>query len=263
MTDRLHAALEIAQKAGKSTLALYRAEPHVDYKADHTPVTQADRNAEAIVRQEIGRLFPGDTVLGEEQGLSGQSPRRWVVDPIDGTKSFIAGVPLFATLLSYEENEIPLLGVAYFPALGEILYAERGHGAFLNGVPARASQRKDPQESVLCHAGLNGFVKHKLIGQLAHLAPQFLATRTWCDAFGHALVATGRAEAMLDPVVSRWDVSALLPILAEAGAAATTFDGQDPLTPVHPDGSLQLLSANPAIHPLVVQTLAPVQDKSR
>jgi histidinol phosphatase-like enzyme (inositol monophosphatase family) len=225
MSPRLSFALEIVYDAGRSTLGLFNTGYQVDYKADSSPVTEADRRAEAIVRLALGIKYPGEGVLGEEEGESGPIDKRWVVDPIDGTKSFICGVPLFATLLSYEENGIPLTSAAYFPALDRMFYAERGEGAYCNGRPCQVSKRPTVQKSVICCGSHSSMEKLGKTQGLLNLANQALATRTWGDAFGHSLVASGKAEAMIDPIVKRWDISAMQLIIEEAGGQMTGFNG--------------------------------------
>jgi histidinol-phosphatase len=247
MSPRLAFAIEAATKAGRSTLAHFQNGAAVEFKGDDSPVTIADRNAERLIRKEIARSYARDSILGEEEGAAGDHPNRWVVDPIDGTKSFICGVPLYATLLAYEEAGEPLLGVCYFPALDEILYAEKGFGAFWNGRPAHVSDKATIRGSVLCCGG------HRLMSELGRLDPllelakQALATRTWSDAYGHALVATGRVEAMIDPSISRWDISAMKVIVEEAGGRITDFAGGDVLT-VQAHGHLEALTSNGALH---------------
>ncbi|MCA0359606.1 MAG: histidinol phosphate phosphatase [Armatimonadetes bacterium] len=248
MSPRLHHAIQAALSAGRSTLAHYQTGVGLELKGDLSPVTIADKNAEESIRQYLGGHFPGETILGEEQGLTGASDDRWVVDPIDGTKSFVTGVPLYATLLAYEQAGQPILGVCYFPALNELFYAEQGGGAFWNGRPIQATTETDLRKLIIAHAGLNGLLKYNRLRGLEHLSSLTMGTRTWCDAYGHMLVASGRAAAMIDPVVSRWDVSALLPILSEAGAVASTFAGRSPLEPAHANGSLELISAAPLHH---------------
>lgn len=207
-------------------MAHFQTGASVDLKADASPVTIADREAESLLRRAIEASYPGDAILGEEEGLSGAGDTRWVIDPIDGTKSFISGVPLYATLLSYEVDGIPVLGVSYFPALDEIVYAERGKGAFWNGRPCRVSQRQALAGSVLSCGSHASMAKHGRAEGLAALAQRTLATRTWTDAYGHALVATGRIDAMIDPVLAPWDISAMEVIIEEAGGTFTDFEGQ-------------------------------------
>lgn len=223
-----------------------RAAPEI--KADGTPVTLADKAAERHIREAIGRQYPGEAILGEEEGGDENAKDRWVIDPIDGTKSFVCGVPLYATLLSYEEGGIPVLGIAYFPALGELAYAERGLGAFLNGRPMRVSQKTALKETVICCASHKGLANAGLNEGVTRLARQVMATRTWCDAYGHMLVADGRVEAMIDPAVQRYDISALQVIVEEAGGTFTDLGGT-------PNPSLQAVSSNGLLHDTVLESL--------
>lgn len=230
MSPRLRFAIETARSAGDSTLDLFRNGREFDLKGDRTPVTEADKRAEALVREQVQRHFPGEHVLGEEEGGDAQIGDRWVVDPIDGTKSFIAGVPLYATLLSFEVAQVPVLGVAYFPALGEIVYAEVGQGAVWIDQPCRVKSNSSLDLAVVCCGGHKSLVKAGRWAGVQALAEQCLATRTWSDAYGHCLVATGRADAMIDPIVSHWDVSAIKVIVEEAGGSFTDFAGRPMLS---------------------------------
>lgn len=241
MSPRLAFALDAAYRAGRSTLAHFQTGVHVESKADATPVTVADRQAEAIIRELIAERFPGEAILGEEEGGASDAGDRWVIDPIDGTKSFVCGVPLYATLLSYERDGEPTLGICYFPALDEMLYAERGQGAFFNGRPCRVSGQDRLEGSVLSCGGLGSMSKHGRWPVFERLGEIALATRSWSDAYGHALVATGRVDAMLDPVVNPWDISAVSLIVREAGGRFTTFDGDEAL-------GVEALSTNGHLH---------------
>ncbi len=248
MSPRLATAIDIAYRAGRSTLSRFQTQAHVVYKADETPVTEADRQAERLIREELGRAFPGEPVLGEEEGGDEHAHDRWVLDPIDGTKSFVAGVPLFATLLSYEVDRQPVLGICYFPALDEMLVAERGSGAWFNGRPCHVSSATDPARAIICHAGFKGMAQHGFAAGLGRIAAQTLATRTWCDAYGHALVATGRVEAMIDPVIARWDISAIAVIVEEAGGRFTDTTGK-------PGVGASAVSSNGALHDWLLREL--------
>ncbi|HEY0868308.1 MAG TPA: inositol monophosphatase family protein [Fimbriimonas sp.] len=248
MSPRLEFAIDAAYRAGRFTLGLFQTGASVDLKGDRTPVTEADRGAERIIRERIERHFPNERILGEEEGGEQEETDRWIVDPIDGTKSFVCGVPLYGTLVAYERQGRPVVGVCYFPALDEMLYAEAGSGAFFNGRPCRVSAKTAVEGSAVCSAGHNGMFRHGRSEGINQIAQKALATRTWCDAYGHALVATGRAEAMLDPVVKRWDVSSMILIVREAGGMCTDFQGGDPFLPVHPEGELELVSTNGALH---------------
>jgi histidinol phosphatase-like enzyme (inositol monophosphatase family) len=240
MSPRLQFALDAAYEAGRFTLAHFQTALDVQTKANDTPVTVADQGAERMIRERLARAYPGEAILGEEEG-GDQADDRWVIDPIDGTKSFIAGVPLYATLLSYEQAGEPIVGVAYFPALEMMVYAERGSGAFLNGRPCGVSARSTVAGAVLCCAGHKSMLQFGRAAGFDTLAPRALATRTWSDAYGHALVATGRADAMIDPIVAHYDLSAVFLIVREAGGRFTDFQGRDAI-------SHEAISTNGHIH---------------
>jgi histidinol-phosphatase len=229
MSPRLEFALRTAHEAAKGTLRHFQQGVGYDLKPDESPVTIADKEAEAHIRREIESAFPGEKILGEEEG-GDDAPDRWVIDPIDGTKSFIAGVPLYATLLSYEQDGEPILGVCVIPALDEVVFAEKGSGCFWNSKPCRVSQKQRIEDSILCCGSHHTMSHTGRLQPFLHLAQRALATRGWTDAYGHILVATGRTEAMLDPVVNHWDVSAIAVIIKEAGGSFTDFSGVERLT---------------------------------
>lgn len=245
MSPRLAKALTIAHVAGRSTLAHFHAGVAVDTKGDDTPVTVADRNAERIVRDMLARDFPADHILGEEEGGDGLVADRWIVDPIDGTKAFVAGVPTYCTLLSYEVDRRPILGICYFPAQDLMFYAETGSGAFENGRPIRVSDR-GIDGGILCCGGLKSMRRLGRLEPFLDFADRALEARTWGDGWGYCLVASGRAEAMIDPKVALWDVSAVSLIVAEAGGRFTRPDGGDALEAV--DGGYSVLATNGVVH---------------
>ncbi len=219
----LDEAVTLARAAGHLTLDWFRsAELAVDDKLDGTPVTAADRAAERFVREQLETAHPRDTVIGEEEAdFEGSSGRRWIVDPIDGTKAFTHGVPLYSTLLAFEDEHGPALGVIELPALGETVYAGRGLGCFCNGLPARVSDRDRVRGSYLTTSGFDYWTEEAL----AAVRASGLFMRTWGDGYGYALVATGRVEAMVDPVAAAWDVAAMPVIIGEAGGMFTDFGG--------------------------------------
>lgn len=219
-------AVEAAWQAGRVTLGYFQRDLVIERKADNTPVTLADRQAEQTVRQLIAARWPEHAVIGEEYGSQGDTfGLHWIVDPIDGTKSFVCGVPLFGTLLALVDGREPLLGVAHFPALSETVYAARGLGCHWNGRPARVSSVSDLRDAVLLASNLNLFEKHQKTAAWEKLRQATYIQRTWGDAYGYALVATGRAEIMLDPVMSLWDCGPLQVILEEAGGTFTDWQG--------------------------------------
>jgi len=253
-SDRLAKAIEIVRTAGDGTLLHFQQDAAVDLKGDDSPVTIADQNGERLMRELLNEQFPGESVLGEEEGLTGSGDDRWVLDPIDGTKSFISGVPLYATLLSYECGGQPILGVVYLPALGEMFYAERGNGAYCNGNQLQVSQQTELKRVVMSTGSPTSLEKHNRLDGVMSIARQVMACRTWSDAYGHMLFASGRIQMMLDPVVSRWDISAVIPIVEEAGGIAMNFDGTSPLNDPSQSSELELVSVTPGLEELVTRT---------
>lgn len=254
MSPRLKFAVESAYRGGRSTLAHFQTGGRFEIKADSSPLTVADLKCEEIIRDEIGRHFPSEDILGEEQGGAVGGSNRWIIDPIDGTKSFIAGVPTYATLLSYEEDGVPILGVCYFPGLDEIVYAERGLGTFWNGRQVKVSERDSLDGCILGCGGPASMIKYGRMPGFESISKRSLVSRTWSDAYGHALVATGRSDVMLDPVVSRWDLSAMRVIVEEAGGVFTDFSGGDPFE--KGDFELEAISSNGRIHSLILDVYA-------
>jgi histidinol phosphatase-like enzyme (inositol monophosphatase family) len=220
----LDAAVDLAREAGDLTLRWFRSvDLSIDTKADGTPVTEADRAAERLVRQRLAERFPDDAVLGEEEDdRPGTSGRRWIVDPIDGTKSFTHGVPLYCTLLGVDDEHGSAAGVIHLPALGETVWAGRGRGCFVNGRPARVSDHATLRGAYVMSSGIDGWPGDTF----AALLRAGVVVRTWGDGYGYALVATGRVEAMIDPVVAQWDMAPMPVILAEAGGTFTDLGGE-------------------------------------
>lgn len=230
---RLDAAVAFAREAGRDTLKYFRrADLQVDRKGDASPVTVADREAEQLLRQRIGEAFPDDAVLGEEFGeTSGTSGFRWIVDPIDGTKSFISGVPLYGTLVGVERDGDSVAGVIEIPALDERAYAAIGGGAFYQAGEAPATPTTVDRDTPLAEGlFVTSEVKsyYQLGREKAYLRLQEAArlSRTWGDCYGYLLVATGRAVVAVDPAMNPWDACALAPILAEAGGTYTSWQGE-------------------------------------
>lgn len=218
-------AVAIAVEAGESTLRWFRAvDLEVEQKVDGTPVTAADRAAEALVRQRLGEAYPDDGVLGEEEAERvGSSGRRWIVDPIDGTKAFARGVPLYTTLLAVEDEHGVVAGVIVVPAVGEALWAGRGLGAFHDGRPCSVSAVSSMADAYVTTSSYSHWPEPALLAVRRSGA----AMRTWGDGYGYLLVATGRMEAMVDPAVAPYDVAAMPVILAEAGGRFSDLDGNE------------------------------------
>ena len=216
-------AVDLLRQAGDLTLRWFRTDDlSVERKGDGTPVTAADRPPSASCARRSARRFPDDAIVGEEEAdIAGASGRTWIIDPIDGTKAFTHGVPLYCNLLAVEDARGAAIGVINLPALGETVYAGRGLGCFVDGRPAHVSARDRVAGSYLCATGFDYWSEPMVAAARASGA----AMRTWGDGYGYALVATGRIDAMCDPVVARWDVAPMPVILAEAGGRFTDLDG--------------------------------------
>jgi len=220
-------AVRVAREAGDITRRYFRKSLAVERKTDGSPVTAADREAERFIRESIQNAFPDDGILGEEEDeRPGTSDRRWIIDPLDGTYSFVHGVPLFGVLIAAEVAAEPVLGVANLPALDELVYAARGLGCFWNGAPARVSATQTLSEALLLATDFGMCEQYGFGPAAAALQRKASARRTWGDCYGHILVATGRADVMLDPVMNVWDCAALLPIVEEAGGTFTDWQGR-------------------------------------
>jgi histidinol-phosphatase len=227
---RLDFAVEVAWRAGRVTLAHYQTGIAAETKPDESPVTAADRAAERCARELIAERYPEDAILGEEDGETRTgAPCRWILDPIDGTRTFLRGVPLFGVLLALETDHTAVLGVMHFPALHETVYAATGLGCWWNGRRAAVSRVGRLEDALVVTTDAHGLERGSRAAGWRRLGDRAGLCRTWGDCYGYALVATGRAEAMLDPVLSIWDAAALGPIIEEAGGVFTDWDG----TPAH------------------------------
>ncbi|MCC7086843.1 MAG: histidinol-phosphatase [Pirellulales bacterium] len=232
LTSRLTTACELAREAGQWTLRYFqRDDLQVDLKSDASPVTIADREAEQLLRNRIAAAFPHDGVLGEEFGEQpGTSGYRWILDPIDGTKSFIHGVPLYAALIGIELEGESRAGVIHIPPLGEMAYGAMGQGAWFvrgSGEPRqiRVSTKKKLADGLFLTSDPANFTQRSAWPVYERMCAAAKLSRTWGDAYGYLLVATGRAEVMVDPLMNLWDAAALLPILQEAGGTYTDWQG--------------------------------------
>ena len=222
----LQAVSEVAQLAGSTAMRRYRTALAVERKSDGSPVTLADREAEQVAREWIARRFPADGFLGEELGTHNPSAaRRWIVDPIDGTKSFVRGVPLWGSLVAVVEDERVLAGAACFPATGELVAAAEGCGCWADGARARVSSTDSLGDATLLVTD-DRFRSAARRDRWVALASRAAVSRTWGDCYGYLLVATGRADVMADDVVSAWDAAAFVPIVTEAGGVITDWSGR-------------------------------------
>ncbi len=230
MSDRAReAALEAARAAGAIALGYFRGDLDVTLKADQTPVTRADREAEAAIVARLGVAFPDIGFLGEEFGAQGGQRRRWIVDPVDGTKNFVRGLPYWATLIALEEDGEVTLGVVHAPATGDLLWAQRGRGAWANGTRLRVSSVDRLEDAMVVHSSLNllrpleggrywdGFVR---------LVDRTDRQRGFGDYFGYTVVLRGQAECMLEADIKPWDIAPFKILFEEAGGRLTDFAGR-------------------------------------
>lgn len=228
LPDLVDFAVRLADTAGKRTLAYYQTDLTVDSKSDESPVTIADREAELLIRQAIEVRFPDHRILGEEFGDDGKdSPYKWIIDPIDGTKSFITGVPFYANLIGLEIEGEVVLGISNFPALGEMMVAATGMGTWINGCRVRVSSVNRLKNARVMITDLRHASAVPQAAGAARLLQECKFYRTWGDAYGHYLVAAGRADVALDPHMNPWDCAPFGIILKEAGGWFGDWDGKD------------------------------------
>jgi histidinol-phosphatase len=266
MDGRLGFALSLAKAASQETLKFFRtSEFQVERKSDRSPVTLADKQAELLIRRMVNETYPEDSLLGEEFGsVSGQSECEWIIDPIDGTKSFISGVPLYSTLVGMTLRGNPILGVIAIPALGELAIAGTGLGTWygqasdtsIHNAPIElkrtfVSKQARLQDGLLVVSQSDNFARRNAMSAYHELESEAYVTRTWGDGYGYLLVATGRAEVMIDPIVNPWDVAAVAPVIIEAGGAFTSWSGEYDIRASHCVGS------NGLVHDHVLAKLKP------
>jgi len=251
------AAGEVAQSAGKVTLNHFGSVVAAESKADGTPVTVADRETEKHLREEIEARFPSHGIVGEEFGALRENARvRWIIDPIDGTRAFMRGVPLYSVLIGVEVAGEAVVGVAHFPVLGETVSAARGLGCSWSHPTATAPVRArvSKVDSIEKAATLTTDPRAALLSTIGRgwerLSGRSQVVRGWGDAYGHILVATGRADVMVDPELALWDAAPLLPILTEAGGRFTDLDGN---ATIHGRSGV---STNGRLHAEVLNTLS-------
>lgn len=256
--DLLDDAIDIAGQAASHTLAYFgRADLRVETKLDGSEVTDADRGAEEIVRREVLARHPDDTVIGEEFGVTtGPSGRRWIVDPIDGTTSFVHGVPLYSSLLAVFDEHGPAVGIITIPALGRVCIAGRGRGCTVDGRPAQVATTTDLAGALVSTSSFDlGWWPTDALGAIAGSGAK---TRTWGDGYGYLLLAAGAIDVMIDPPLNAWDIAAMLTVIPEAGGILTTWTGTadaDAALDSPPVG--WVAAANLALHRQILALLAP------
>jgi histidinol-phosphatase len=220
-------ATETAYLAGRLTLGYFQIGIRPDFKSDDTPVTIADRKAEELIRTCIEKQYPHHAIVGEEYGANEneEATHRWFIDPIDGTKSFLRGVPLYAVLIGLEIEGSVEVGAAYFPALDEMIAATSGEGCWWNGRRTHVSNVSNLQQAVVAFSDVFNFTKYGRSEAWERIKEATYFRAGWGDAYGYLLVATGRAELMLDPVMNVWDCAPFPPILKEAGGYFGDWQG--------------------------------------
>ena len=222
----LEATADVARIAGAIALGHYRQKVNIETKKDGSPVTVADRDAETAARQWIQKRFPGDGIVGEEfPDVRPHSKYRWIIDPIDATKSFLREVPFWGTLVAVAQGRDIVAGAAFFPAVSEMVVAADGCGCWWNDERARVSTVSELSQAMILTSFAPFSIDSALTARWNQLERSVTASRTWGDCFGYLMVATGRAEVMADPALSSWDIAAFLPIVREAGGVVTDFRG--------------------------------------
>lgn len=245
----LTVALKAAKNAEEIITAYYTSDAmKVELKADETPVTRADTEAEKAIRETIKQAFPDHGFLGEEYGTEeGTSPYLWIIDPIDATKNYIRKIPIFGTQIALMKGEELILGVSNAPLLNERLYAEAGDGAFLNGVPIQVSNVTQPTNAMVCHGGLKWFTEKDVLTGMCALINDAARSRGFGDFYMYHLVASARADAVIEAAISVWDIAALTVIVREAGGKVTDMQGE-PIT----TETTSMVATNRVLHSAVL-----------
>lgn len=244
----LTVALEAAKNAEEIITSYYTGDIKVELKEDETPVTYADRGAEKAIRETIKRAFPDHGFLGEEYGTQkGTSPYLWIIDPIDATKNYIRKIPIFGTQIALMKGEELILGVSNAPLLNELLYAETGGGAFLNGKSIQVSNVTQPEDAMICHGGLRWFTEKGTFPGAYNLINAVARSRGFGDFYMYHLVASARADIVVEAAISVWDIAAITVIVREAGGKVTDIQGQ----PITKDTD-SLVATNGVLHDTVL-----------
>jgi histidinol-phosphatase len=249
MTPDLALALALADEADALTMRHFRASFSVRTKADRTPVTEVDEAVERMIRERLARERPDDGIVGEEFGTAGGGARRWIIDPIDATKNFIRGIPIFATLIALEKSGENEAGVVSAPALGRRWWASRGQGAFCNGAAIHVSDVATIEAAHLGYDDVSGFEQHGLGQAFLALTRRCQRSRGFGDFWTHMLVAEGAIDIAIEPQVALWDLAALQVIVEEAGGRFTDLQGQP-----RADGG-SAISTNGGLHAAVVEAM--------
>jgi len=250
MHETVAAAIQAAQAAGEIAMRYYRGGVEVTMKPDQTPVTQADREAEQAIKVVLRRAFPDHGFLGEEFGEEGPTDRRWIIDPIDGTRNFIRHVPIWAVLIGLEEAGEVTAGVVFNPASGDLFWARRGDGAWADSARLRVSDCAALKDATLLHADLHLLREGGHWNAFVRMVDGCGRTRGFGDYYGYGLVASGRAELYMETDLKPWDVAPVKILVEEAGGRLTDFAGR----PTIYDGSV--LATNGRLHKAALELLA-------
>ena len=223
----LKIALDAVSKAETVIMEYYSEDIASELKADGTPVTIADTEAERIIIETITNEFPDHGFLGEESGdTRSASPYVWIIDPIDGTKNYVRHIPLFGTQIALMKAEELILGVSNIPGMSELLYAEKGHGAFMNDERINVTEVSQIADAMICHGGMDTFGERGILENLCNLAINAARTRSFGDCYMYHLLASGRVDAVIEAAISIWDIAALTVIVKEAGGRVTDLQGE-------------------------------------
>lgn len=241
-------AINACLQAGKITLKYFQTDFSIQLKPDASPVTIADKEAEQKIRAMIEKEYPDHNIVGEEFGQKQQGSRFcWYIDPIDGTRSFVNGVPLFGVMLGLEVEGNCAVGVVHLPALDELVYAARGEGCYWDRKRARVRWTETLSDSLFCTSGAEYFLQAGRQEVYRRLEAAAGVTRTWGDCYGHMLVATGRADFCVDPLLNPWDAAALVPIIEEAGGVFSDWKGNRTIY------NHEAISTNPRLLPEILK----------
>jgi histidinol-phosphatase len=242
-------ANELADEATEIAMGVFRRDVEVTWKADLTPVTQADTQIESTIRKRLAEAFPDDAVLGEEQGGEEGIGRIWVIDPIDGTRNFASGIQIWSTLIALVVDREPVMGVVSAPALGERYQAVRGAGATMNGESIHVSDVGSLADAGVTTGDVQAWFGTPMDDRMRALESRAKRRRGFGDFWGHVLVARGSMDVMIEPTVNIWDWAALVPVVTEAGGRLSQVDG----SPLVHGGSI--LTTNGRLHDQAVELL--------
>lgn len=251
MQNYLSFACYLAEKSAKIIMPWFnKTNLKVETKSDSSPVTIADKEAENFMRETIQKTYPEHGIIGEEFGNTNENaPYSWVLDPIDGTQSFICGVPLFGTLIALLENKKPVIGIINLPALNELYVGYAGGKTTLNGKEISVRQTASLTDAVLVCTDHLSVAKYKNEKAFLDLAKQVRLYRNWGDCYMYTLLARGNVDIVVDPVMNPWDIQALIPVINGAGGVITDYEGRPP------EQGKSIVAAVPELHTQVIQTL--------